>query len=144
MVEADEKLVSDASAAQGRREQPYAECAGRRPPYFGEREPVNSSLEAAFQGESGLRADAMRAATVPLDGAPPLTGDVWLKAAAERLRARPDCPYQVTQAARHLEPEMHEAFLRRQCDEEWVWAAIKNKLRDWELWPRRRPPRRPR
>jgi hypothetical protein len=100
--------------------------------------------EARLAGEGGTIADSQRHYDLNLDGPPPLTAKEWLEAAAKRMKARPDRPTLITQAARQLESEMHEAFLRRQCDEEWVWAAIKNKLRTWDLWPRRRPPRRPR
>src|SRR5262245_33142007 len=143
MAEADEKLVAAAAAAQGRREQPYVECEGRRPPYFGEREPVAWGAEARFEPNPGMIADADQTATVKISGTPP-SGEKWLKAEAERMKASPDCPYQITQAAQQLKSSMREAFLRRQCAEEWSAGGIKNKLPEWNLWPPRRRPRHPR
>jgi hypothetical protein len=100
------------------------------------------SVEAHLQGGrgSGLRVDAERHHDLNLDRPPPLAAEKWLDAAAKRMNARPDRPDQITQAARQLESEMHEAFIRRQCDEQWGWGDIKNKLLRWGLWRRRRSP----
>jgi hypothetical protein len=139
MAKAAKKVIVPSPAAQ---RQQYADPEGRRPPYFGEREPVVSSLEAIVRGEGNLRADASRAHTILLDGPPPLTGDEWLKAEALKMKQRPDCPYEITEAARQLKLAMHEAFIRRQCDAQWGAGGITNKLRDWKLWPPRRRSRR--
>jgi hypothetical protein len=96
--------------------------------------------KAPLAGTGVLSVHAERQYVLNLDGPPPLPAKEWLEAAAKRMKARPDCPDQITQAAQQLEPEMHEAFIRRQCDDEWVWGAIKNKLLTWGLWPRRRSP----
>jgi hypothetical protein len=126
------------------REQPYNEPEDiRRPPYFGEREPVVWAAEVHERLKITVCADARRSHSVDLDVVVP-SGEEWLRVAAERLRASSDCPYQVTEAAQQLESAMHEAFIRRQCDERWGSGGIKNKLRDWGLWPRRRRPHRPR
>jgi hypothetical protein len=97
---------------------------------------------ATFAGEVGGRADAGRSVPVLIDGPPPPPAAAWLKDAADRMKATPDCPKRVTDAARRLEKEMAEAFMRRQCDEAMVWGAIKNNLFTWGLWPRTRPLKR--
>src|SRR5262249_19921892 len=96
-------------------------------------------LEARFQGASGLSVDAHRRVTINIDGPPPSSARDWLFEAVDQLKAAPDCPTQVTEAAQRLEAEMRGAFLRRQCDEAWGWGAIKNNLITWDLWPRKRP-----
>jgi hypothetical protein len=58
------------------------------------------------------------------------------------MKAGPDCPEKITDAARRLEKEMAEAFSRRQCDQSWVWGVIKTNLLTWGLWPRTRPIKR--
>lgn len=124
------------------REQPYAASKDtRRPPYFGECEPTVLRAAIHFEGDSDLRAGANLARTILLDGPPPPTGVEWLKPRAKQIMARPDRPDQVTQAAKQFESEMHEAFIRRQCDEQWGWDSIKHKLLNLGLWPRRRPPK---
>jgi hypothetical protein len=144
VAEADEKVIAPPSAAQRQQEQPYAEPEERRPPYFGEREPTAWSATTHFRGESSFPADANRSHLLLLDGPPPLTGEEWLRIAVERMKARPDCPYEITQAAQRFEAEMYEAFLRRQCTEAWAWGSIKNHVLKQKLWPRRRRPRRAR
>jgi hypothetical protein len=47
VAEADEKLTTATSTAQGRQEQPYAAPEGQRPPYSDEREPVAHGFTAA-------------------------------------------------------------------------------------------------
>jgi hypothetical protein len=96
------------------------------------------SVEARFAGEGGLSGDVHRHRDLNLDGPAPLSGQAWLKDALDRLKAHPDCPQRVTDAARRLESEMAEAFLRRQCDEKWIAKSIENNLITWGWWPRTR------
>jgi hypothetical protein len=95
---------------------------------------------AVIQVGSSLHAKTRFFHNVDLD-APVPSAEEFLKDRVRRMEPRPD---EITQAAQQLEPEMHQASMRRQCAEEWVWGTIKNKLLKWGLWPRRRPPRRPR
>jgi hypothetical protein len=97
---------------------------------------------ATFAGEVGGRGDAGRSVPVLIDGPPPPSAQDWLESAVDRLKSTPDCPQRVTDAARRLEKEMAEAFLRRQCDEAMVSGAIKNSLVTKGLWPRTRPLKR--
>jgi hypothetical protein len=97
---------------------------------------------AIFSGEVGGRADAGRSVQVLIDDPPPPSAQDWLESAVDRLKSTPDCPQRVTDAARRLEKEMAEAFLRRQCDEAMVSGAIKNSLITKGLWPRTRPLKR--
>jgi hypothetical protein len=108
VAKAAKKLITAKVAAQGEKEQLYADLEGRRPPYFGEREPTAWSATTHFRSESGVRADANRGRFISLDGPPPPTGKEWLESAAKRMKARPDHPDQITQAAQQLESEMHE------------------------------------
>jgi hypothetical protein len=101
--------------------------------------PQAQSAEATFVGAGDLHVDAQRHHDLNLDGPPPLSGQSWLKDAVERLKSAPDCPQRVTDAGRRLEPEMAEAFLRRQCDEAWIAQSIENNLIAWGWWPRTRP-----
>jgi hypothetical protein len=107
-------------------------------------QPAGGNVQKAsanFSGEVGGRADAGRTVPVLIDGPPPPAA-AWLEDAANRMKAASDCPKHITDAARRLEKEMAEAFLRRQCDEAMVWGAIKNSLLTLGLWPRTRPPKR--
>jgi hypothetical protein len=63
----------------------------------------------------------------------------WFMKTLDRLKAAPDCPKTITEAAHRLEHEMDEAFRRRQVDARWVWGYIKNKMRDLDLWERSQP-----
>jgi hypothetical protein len=74
-------------------------------------------------------------------GGEPLPAHEWLALAVTRLKTAPDCPKQVTDAARRLEPEMAEAFKRRECDAAWTWGSIKNVLGERGFWSRTRPPK---
>jgi hypothetical protein len=79
---------------------------------------------------------------VDIDGPAPLVARDWLREHATRLASAPDSPERVTDAARLLEQEMAEAFLRRQVAEAWVWGTIKNFLIDEGFWPRTRRPKK--
>jgi hypothetical protein len=104
-------------------------------------DPITQFAEARFAGAGGLRTDPHRHVLVDIDGPPPPSGETWLASAAKEMKKRPDHPDQITQAAKQFEPEMHEAFMRRQCDEQWGWDSIKHKLLKLGLWPRRRSPK---
>jgi hypothetical protein len=96
-------------------------------------------IEARFAGAGGLSANLNRHHNLNLDGPPPLSAQAWLEDALDRLKAAPDCPQKVTDAARRLAPEMAEAFLRRQCDRKWTAKFIENNLITWGWWQRTRP-----
>jgi hypothetical protein len=104
--------------------------------------PQALSVEARFAGAGGMIADVERHHDLNLDGPPPLSGQAWLEGALDRLKAAPDCPQRVTDAARRLEKEMAEAFLRRQCDDKRTAKSIENNLITWGWWPRTRPRKR--
>jgi hypothetical protein len=116
---------------------------GRKPstPAQPVRQPEVHYAEARFAGAGKLQADPHRIVAVDLDGPPPAEARNWLKEAAERLIAT-DNPERVTDAARLLEKEMHEAFLRRWVDEAWGAMGIKNFLTRENFWPRTRRPKR--
>ena len=63
----------------------------------------------------------------------------WLEKGVDRLKAAPDCPKRITEAAHRLEYEMDEAFRRHQVEARWAWDSIKNKMNELELWKRTRP-----
>jgi hypothetical protein len=94
------------------------------------------SAEARLEGGGGLQSDTDQYATVKLSGPPPPSGKEWLANAAARLAA--DGPERVTDAARQLEKEMAEVFLRRRVDETFTWASIKNFLTRRKFWPSRK------
>jgi hypothetical protein len=98
------------------------------------------SAAATFAGAGELQADPSRAVTILIDGPSPPSADEWLQDAAERLKNAADRPVQITDAARRLADDMHEAFLRRQVVRELGAGHIKNLLLDWGYWPRTRPP----
>jgi hypothetical protein len=88
--------------------------------------------------EGNLRADTDQYRLMKISGEP-LSAQKWLELAVDKMKAAPGCPQQLTDAARRLEPEMAEAFKRRECDAAWAWGSIKNALLDWGLWSRTRP-----
>src|SRR5262245_9835084 len=75
---------------------------------------------AVFTGKSGLATDADQYRPMKISGEP-LPAQAWLEAAVKRLKAAPDCPANITDAARRLEHEMADAFRRRQIDAAWSW-----------------------
>jgi len=93
-------------------------------------------------GKVGGRVDSGRSVPLLIDGPPPPSAQDWLENAVDRLKATPDCPQRVTDAAQRLEKEMAEAFRRRQCDAVWDWRSIKNSLITLDWWPRTRPLKR--
>jgi hypothetical protein len=97
--------------------------------------------EAMLEGTGGFPVDAERHHDLNLDGPPPPAARVWLREAATRLASATDCPVRVTDAARLLEKEMREAFLRRWVDEAWSAMSIKNFLIHEKFWPRTRRPK---
>src|SRR5262249_47015653 len=100
--------------------------------------------EARFEGKGDLHTDPHRHVDIDIDGPPPPTGSDWLSEAANRLASRAyDSPAHVTDAARLLAKEMHEAFLRRWVNEMWIWQSIKNFLTRKKFWPSSRKPRAP-
>ncbi len=102
--------------------------------------PTTHFVEAKLEGKSDLAADPHRHAMMDID-APVLPAKTWFAAAAARLKASPDCPPRITDAARRLETEMEEAAKRRQCDAAWTRGAIINALRDCGYWLRRYAPK---
>ena len=100
-------------------------------------EPKVHSGEVKIRSQSGVPASADRYRTVNID-CPLPSAQKWLETALDRLKAAPDCPQEITEAARRLEHEMAEAFRRRQVDAAWGWGHIKNTLTTFELWKRTR------
>jgi hypothetical protein len=100
--------------------------------------PAIHPAEAKLSGESELRTgeDHYRLMLMKISG-PPLPAMKWLEAAVARLKAVPDCPRRVTDAAHRIEAEMAAAFQRRDCDAAWTWGAIKNAMITLGWWPRR-------
>jgi hypothetical protein len=88
--------------------------------------------------KSYCTASADRYRTINIDSPIP-SGLEWLEKVLDRMKAAPDCPKEITEAAHRLEREMEEAFRRRQVDAKWGWGHIKNKMIDLELWQRTRP-----
>ena len=72
---------------------------------------------------------------------PPPSGLAWFHDAVERLKRGPNPPKNITEASHRLFDEMHNAFLRRQCDTEWARGHIKNLLLELGYWKRTRPPK---
>jgi hypothetical protein len=95
------------------------------------------SLSAAFEIKGDMSANINRAQMIDIDR-PLSSAQDWLRATLDRMTADPDCPEEITQAARRLEIEMAEAFRRRQVNEAWAWGSIKNKLLTCNWWPRTR------
>jgi hypothetical protein len=114
------------------------------------REPVSWEISAALAGRGGgIGKDEHGVGGTDLDqyrpmkiSGEPLPAMAWLEKAVARLKASPDCPERVTDAARRLENEMDGAFGRRECDAAWKWGSIKNTLTLLGYWPRMRPSRR--
>lgn len=102
---------------------------------------IQWTAEAHFAGAGEQQADLHRFITVDLDDQPPPTGRDWLEEAAARLASPTTGPERVTDAARLLEKEMHEAFLRRRVDEAWGAGGIKNFLTEKKFWPSKRRPK---
>jgi len=101
--------------------------------------PKVHAAEGRAAGTGGAQAEADPGYIWRRSDPPPLSGQDWLKGAVERLKGAPDCPQKVSAAARRIEPEMAEAFLRRQCEERWIAKSIENNLITWGWWPRTRP-----
>jgi hypothetical protein len=104
------------------------------------RVPKVHSGEVKTRSESSVSTNAGRYRTVNIDCPLPSAQD-WLEEALDRLKAAPDCPREITEAARRLEREMAEAFRRRQVDAAWSRGHIKNTLTMLGLWKRTRPPK---
>jgi hypothetical protein len=105
--------------------------------------PVSTTLDAAakLKGESDFGGKADLTHVLVISDPPPPSGSAWLQEAVERLKRGPNPPNNITEASRRLFDEMHNAFLRRQCDTEWVQGHIKNLLLEWGHWRRTRPPK---
>jgi hypothetical protein len=104
------------------------------------RVPKVHSGEAPVRSETSVITDADRYTKVNIDS--PLPSPLkWLENALARLKATPDCPQEITEAARRLESEMAEAFRRRQVDATWGRGHIKNMLTTLGLWKRTRTPK---
>jgi hypothetical protein len=89
-------------------------------------------------GGSRFTLKGERHRTINID-CPVPKGLEWLEKALDRMKAAPDCPKTITEAAHHLEREMDEAFRRRQVDVQWRWGHIKNTILTLGLWKRTRP-----
>jgi hypothetical protein len=135
MAKADEKFSTPAQPA-GRPPDQDPRCRACRPAWG-----LQWTIETHLKGDSGLETDPHRHVAVDLDSPPPPPARVWLREAAARLADAKPAPENVTDAARLLEQEMYEAFLRRRLDERWGWGHIKNVLIDENFWPRTRRPK---
>jgi hypothetical protein len=103
-----------------------------------QRTPEVHYAEVRVQAESRLTARAERERTINID-CPVPTGLEWLENALDRMKATPDYPKTITQAAHRLEHEMDEAFRRRQVDDKWSWGYIKNTMLTLGFWERTLP-----
>ena len=89
---------------------------------------------ARFEGTGDSSADAGRYHNVSLDGPQPPSAEDWLKKEATRLAA-PGAPEKTLHAARLLESQMREAFLRRWVDSVWSIGGVRNFLTRGKIWP---------
>jgi hypothetical protein len=96
------------------------------------------SGEVTVQSTSHVIGSAHGKRMINIDDPVPLARE-WFPQAVDRLKAAPDRPITITEAAHRLEREMDEAFRRHQVDARWGWGYIKNEMIALELWERKRP-----
>jgi hypothetical protein len=80
---------------------------------------------------------------IPFDDAPraPLGPKEWLADAVKQLRAEPNYPKRIGDAARILQSRMRTALRVGECTTAWKARHVENQLRLLELWPQRLPAR---